>query len=64
MPSVEDFSVKGNLVVEFEIEFPRSLNTISKEYIKQALIPSAYKKDEPVKSKRTNVQIQSSDFED
>ncbi len=64
MPSVEDFSVKGNLVVEFEIEFPRSLNTISKEYIKQALIPSAYKKDEPVKSKRPNVQIQSSDFED
>lgn len=64
MPTVEDPSVKGNLVVEFDIEFPKSLNTYSKEYIKQALIPNAYKKEEPVKSKRPNVQIQSSDFED
>lgn len=56
--------MKGNLVVEFDIEFPKSLNTYSKEYIKQALIPNAYKKEEPVKSKRPNVQIQSSDFED
>ena len=64
MPSVEDFSVKGNLVIEFEIEFPKSLNTNSKEYIKHALMPNAYRKDEPVKSKRPNVQIQSSDFED
>ncbi len=50
--------------MSFKIEFLRSLNIISKEYIKKALIPNAYKKDEPVKSKRTNVQIQSSDFED
>lgn len=64
MPTVEDPNVKGNLVVEFDIEFPKSLNTYSKEYIKQALIPNAYKKEEPVKSKRPNVQIQSSDFED
>ena len=64
MPSLEDPNVRGNLVVEFDIEFPKSLNTISKEYVKQALIPNAYRREEPVKSKRPNIQIQSSDFED
>lgn len=64
MPSVEDPNLRGSLIVEFEIEFPKSLNTNSKEYIKLALIPNAYRKEEPAKSKRPNIQIQSSDFED
>ena len=64
MPSVDDNRKRGDLIVEFDIEFPKSLNTDSKDFIKKAFIPNAYRKDEQKKQKRPNVQIQSSDFED
>lgn len=63
MPYVEDFAKKGDLIVEFDIEFPKTLTPESKEFVKKALIPNAHKKEEP-KPKKQNVQIKSSDFED
>jgi len=63
MPFVEDLTQKGDLVVEFNIEFPRSLSADGKELIKKALIPSVFKKEEKKQSKKP-FQIQSSDFED
>jgi DnaJ-class molecular chaperone len=64
MPFVEDFNQKGDLVVEFDIEFPRSLSAEGKELIKKALIPHVFKKEDKKHSKKPNFQIQSSDFED
>jgi DnaJ-class molecular chaperone len=64
MPFVEDFSKKGDLIVEFDIEFPRSLSSEGKELVKKALIPQAFKKEGKKQSKKPNFQIQSSDFED
>lgn len=63
MPHVDDPNQKGDLIVEFDIEFPKSLNSESKDFIKKALIPNAYKKDDH-KQKKQNVQMKSSDFED
>jgi DnaJ-class molecular chaperone len=62
MPLVDNTDKKGDLIVEFDIEFPRSLTADSKELIKRALIPNAYKKEE--KPKKQNIQVKSSDFED
>lgn len=64
MPFVEDVNKRGDLVVEFDIDFPRSLSADGKELIKKALIPQVYHKKEEKKSKKPNFQIQSSDFED
>ncbi len=63
MPHVDNFNKKGDLIVEFEIEFPKTLTPESKDFIKRALIPSAYRKEEPAKPKKQTVQ-KSSDFED
>lgn len=64
MPHVEDPTQKGDLKVEFDIEFPKSLNPESKDFIKKALIPNANKKDEHLKKKKQTVIMKSSDFED
>ena len=64
MPYSEDFNKKGNLIVEFEIEFPKLLNPESRDFIKKALIPNSYKK-EIVKTKKTQIATKgSSDFDD
>ncbi len=62
MPLVDNTDTKGDLVVEFDIEFPKSLTADSKELIKRALIPNAFKREE--KPKKKNIQMKSSDFED
>jgi DnaJ-class molecular chaperone len=64
MPHVEDPTQKGDLKVEFDIEFPKSLNPENKDFIKKALIPNANKKDEILKKKKQTVIMKSSDFED
>ena len=64
MPHVDDTSKKGALVVEFDIDFPKSLTPESKDFIKKALVPNANKKSDDGKSKKKNAQIKSSDFED
>jgi DnaJ-class molecular chaperone len=64
MPHVDNFNKKGDLIVEFEIEFPKTLTPESKDFIKRALIPNAYKKEEVHKPKKQTVQAKSSDFED
>jgi hypothetical protein len=40
MPFVEDANKKGDLIIEFEIEFPHSLNPDSKDYVRRALLVS------------------------
>ena len=62
MPIVEDPNQKGDLVIEFDIEFPKYLNSDSKDFIKKALIPNAYKKEE--RQKRPAEQLKSSFFDD
>jgi DnaJ-class molecular chaperone len=62
MPLVDNPDKKGDLTVEFDIEFPKSLTSDSKDLIKRALVPNAYKKEE--KPKKQNLQVKSSDFED
>jgi len=64
MPYVDDPAQKGHLIVEFDIEFPKSLNPDSKDFIKKALIPNAVKKDDHLKKKKQTVILKSSDFED
>ena len=64
MPFVEDFSKKGDLVVEFDIEFPKSLNPDSKELLKKALIPNAHKKEDNGKPKKSAIPAKSSDFDE
>lgn len=64
MPYVDDFHKKGDLVVEFDIEFPKSLNSDSKEFIKRALIPNAYHKKDDARAKKSHSVIKSSDFEE
>ena len=64
MPHLENFNKKGDLIVEFEIEFPNTLTPDSKDHIKRALIPNAFKKEENHKSKKLAIQSKSSDFED
>ena len=67
MPYVDDNSKKGDLLVEFDIEFPKSLTPESKDFIKKALLPNSAnnkKSDAAHKSKKANLQIKSSDFED
>lgn len=64
MPHVEDTNKKGALVVEFDIDFPKSLTPESKDFIKKALVPNANKRSDEGKAKKKNVQIKSSDFED
>ena len=62
MPFVDDPNKKGDLVVEFDIEFPKSLNSQSKDYIKRALIPGAFKHEERAKLKKQALD-KSSDFD-
>jgi hypothetical protein len=38
MPHVDDPSIKGNLIVEFEIEFPQTLGLESKDFLRKALL--------------------------
>ena len=64
MPLVDNVEKKGDLIVEFNIEFPKTLTPESKDLIKRALIPNAYKKEVPKAPKKQNVQAKSSDFED
>ena len=64
MPHVEDMNKKGALVVEFDIDFPKSLTPEGKDFIKKALVPNANKRSDESKAKKKNVQIKSSDFED
>ena len=66
MPHLEDVSKRGDLIVEFDIEFPKTLMPENKEYIKKALIPSAYKKDDGQKAARKQAAQakESSDFDD
>jgi DnaJ-class molecular chaperone len=65
MPNVDDPSKKGDLIVEFDIEFPKSLAADSKNLIKRALIPSYNNnKNDLNKSKKQNQAMKSSDFED
>ena len=40
MPFIEDPSKKGDLIIEFDIEYPHSLHPDSKEYIRRALLIS------------------------
>lgn len=39
MPHVDNPNKKGDLIIEFDIEFPQSLGPDSKEYIRRALLP-------------------------
>ena len=56
---------RGDLVVEFDIEFPKSLSAESKDLVKRALIPGANKKDDASKAKKKqDITLKSSDFED
>jgi DnaJ homolog subfamily B member 13 len=62
MPFVNDPRKKGDLIIEFDIEFPGHLNAENKDFIKKALIPNAYKKEEYKPKKDVNPG--NSDFED
>ena len=62
MPHIDNTNLKGDLVVEFDIEFPKSLTAENKDFIKKALIPNAYKKED--KPAKKNPTVKSSDFED
>ena len=44
MPYAEDNSKRGDLVIEFDIEYPKTLTPESKALIKQALQPKKNKK--------------------
>lgn len=60
MPHVDNPNERGDLIIEFDIEFPKSLTLESKDYVKRALVPHAFKKEE--KPKKQVVQ-RSSDFD-
>jgi len=44
MPRFEDWTQRGDLVIEFDIEFPKSLSLADKDLIRQALLVSPDKK--------------------
>jgi DnaJ homolog subfamily B member 13 len=54
MPSVDDQKKKGNLIIEFEIEFPKSLNSDQKEYVRLGLLAKTLPKKQ--KQQKSNEQ--------
>lgn len=67
MPYLNDFNKRGDLIVEFAIEFPKHLGPDSKDLIRRALVPSAAaahnKREEQNKQKNKLNLMKSSEYE-
>jgi DnaJ family protein B protein 13 len=68
MPLVDDPKHRGDLIVEFDIEFPRYLTPDSKELVRRALVPgaaAAYQKKEELNKQRSLARAKASgDYDD